>query len=226
MHIYSQYSVVDDIDYHETNLPLKYDLEKICNLKLPFSIINYENIDTQSHTNYLKPNLNYYESSNTVDLNNELTKDRKTKLNFNTEHRNYFHIKDNNISVKLFPSKTKSYFDDAKNSENIWDNKFPDTIKHLKINLKKNHLLYIPPYWFYSFFNGSSLEKENNGGLKESSLEKENNGGLKESPLEKKNNGGLKESPLENINFITYPNFIANKLIEYKSQLINIYNSY
>lgn len=94
-----------------------------------------------------------------------------TPLRFNIHYRNYYYITDDSVQVKLCPPKYTSdlhKIDDYENMEfysqidpwNVQD-KFKNTfqkIKFIEFTLQKGSILYIPPFWWFSFkFNPNSF---------------------------------------------------------------------
>lgn len=87
----------------------------------------------------------------------------KTILKYDVNYRNYLLVTDGNISIKLIPPKYTKYlyenndflnFEfnsplDVWNIQEIYKQDF-DKIKVLNINMKKNDIIFIPAYWWYT----------------------------------------------------------------------------
>lgn len=94
-----------------------------------------------------------------------------TPLQYNLSERNFFYLSQGSISVKLIAPSYRCYLDAKKDyynfkfysSYNIWNiqdeyKKDYENVKELNITLKKGDVLFIPPYWWYSFqLNKTSL---------------------------------------------------------------------
>ena len=89
--------------------------------------------------------------------------DSYTIFKYDIFFRNYFLVTEGKIIIRLTPPKNSKYLDIDKNYNtleykskmNIWNvqekykNNF-EKIKCLDIELTKDQIIYIPPYWFYS----------------------------------------------------------------------------
>ena len=86
-----------------------------------------------------------------------------TPLRYHTEYRKFLCVMSGKIRVKMTPWKSKKYlytirdFDnyEFKSPVNIWkpQRKYlheMDKIKWLEFDVQPNHVLYIPPFWWYS----------------------------------------------------------------------------
>ena len=87
-----------------------------------------------------------------------------TPMRYHTEHRNFICVKSGRIQVKMTPWKSHKYLylvSDYEHYEfrspiNVWDpqDKYKggdlDKIKFLEFDVNQGHILYIPPYWFYT----------------------------------------------------------------------------
>lgn len=86
-----------------------------------------------------------------------------TPLKYELYNRNYFFLSSGNAKILLIPPNMTKYLHIEKDYEyfefkskiNPWnvDEKFKsdfDKIKPLEVNLTKNNIIYIPPYWFFS----------------------------------------------------------------------------
>ena len=145
IHIVNYYKINNEIDYIELYEPLKTDYEKMCQNKFPFTVLfeNKEHFDEGK--NALAPPLLYKKEANKIIINEQ---NESIVFSQNSDRIVVF-IKDNNVSVKLFPPKSKEYL--AKLKTSVWDTNILDNVKHLKVGLRKNSILIIPPFWHYSF---------------------------------------------------------------------------
>jgi hypothetical protein len=88
----------------------------------------------------------------------------KTPFRYEINYRNYFLVTQGSISIKLSPPKSSKYLYPIKDYENLefrspinpWEpqNNYKadfDKIKCLEVILKPGKILFIPPYWWYSF---------------------------------------------------------------------------
>lgn len=87
-----------------------------------------------------------------------------TPLRYNINCRNYLLILNGEIRIKLTPPKSKKFLHEKIDYDNfefrslldVWNiqeeysNDF-NKIKFLEVTLKKNQIIQIPPYWWYSF---------------------------------------------------------------------------
>lgn len=193
IHVMNYYKVNNEIDYVELYEPLKTDYEKMCKNKFPFTVLFENNEHFNEGKTALAPSLLYKKDTNKIFIN-----DNNESIVFcETSERNVIFIKNNNISVKLFPPKSKEYLNKLKTS--VWNTNILDNVKHLKVDLHKNSMLVVPPFWHYSF--KINVNKEEN---KE---EKTNDSETK------------KEIILEQNFYITYPNLIGIYLEKSKSYL-------
>ena len=92
------------------------------------------------------------------------SKDMKTPLRYEINFRNYFLVTEGEIKVKLSPPKSSKYLYKITDYENM-EFRSPvnpwavqpqykavfDKIKFIETTVKKGQILYIPPYWWYSF---------------------------------------------------------------------------
>lgn len=90
--------------------------------------------------------------------------DSFTPLKYELYNRNYFYVNSGSVKLLLIPPKMNKYlyvekdyeYFEFKSNINPWniDNKYKQNyskVKPLEIILKKNNIIYIPPYWFFSF---------------------------------------------------------------------------
>lgn len=128
---------------------------------------NYEFIkETDIHkklkelTYFLKPSLNL--KTNIDILSGSINS--YTQLKYNISCRNFFYISSGKVEVKLIPPKYSNYLEELRDYEhflffsqvNIWKTqkkyfKNIQKIKQLNFIINGNNILYIPPYWWYSF---------------------------------------------------------------------------
>jgi len=80
-----------------------------------------------------------------------------TRLEYNTQYRNYFYVSNGTVTVKLTPPKNEKYLNVEKDYANQcyystvhpWNNTL-DKVKFLELTLVKGQMLFIPAYWWYS----------------------------------------------------------------------------
>ena len=197
IHVMNYYKINNEIDYVELYEPLKTDYEKMCKNKFPFTVLFENNEHFNEGKSALAPSLLYKKDTNKIFIN-----DNNESIVFcETSERNVIFIKDNNISVKLFPSKSKEYLNKLQSS--VWDTDILDNVRHLKVDLRKNSILVIPPFWHYTF----KINKEKDNEKNEKNEENEKND--KSKITEKSNNLANKEIVLEQNFYITYPNLLG-----------------
>jgi hypothetical protein len=146
IHMVNYYKINNEIDFVELYEPLKTDYEKMCKNKLPFTILFENNNHFEEGKNALAPQLLYKKENNDLLINNEQKESAVLCQNY---ERTAIFINNDNILVKLFPPKSKDYLNKLKTS--VWKANILDNIKHLKVELRKNSILIIPPFWHYSF---------------------------------------------------------------------------
>jgi mannose-6-phosphate isomerase-like protein (cupin superfamily) len=83
----------------------------------------------------------------------------KLPLQYHMNDRVFFFVTSGRISVKMTPWRSRKYIDTIKDYENYefysrmnaWDPKqIGDKIKWLNFDVNAGHVLYIPPWWWYS----------------------------------------------------------------------------
>jgi hypothetical protein len=92
------------------------------------------------------------------------SQDTKTPFCYDVSYRNYYMVTEGNVKLKLAPPKSLKYLypvNDYENFEfrarvNPWDTQPEyksdfDKVHCLELDLKKGQMVYIPPYWWYSF---------------------------------------------------------------------------
>lgn len=201
IHIVNYYKINNEIDYIELYEPLKTDYEKMCQNKFPFTVLfeNKEHFDEGK--NALAPPLLYKKEANKIIINEQ---NESIVFSQNSDRIVVF-IKDNNVSVKLFPPKSKEYL--AKLKTSVWDTNILDNVKHLKVDLRKNSILVIPPFWHYSFkITEENIAKQD----KDKDSEKQ--------PSNKIENQKTKIIIEQNC-YITYPNLLGIYLEKCKSYI-------
>jgi len=192
IHIANYYKVNNEIDYVEMYEPLKTDYEKVCETKTPFAVL-FENAQhlEEAKRDLAPPSPLLYETKK-----NNVYIDPKTNtspLYCDNAMRNIIFVRDDNIEVKMFPPKTADYLGKMTNSNaTVWDIDFAENVKHLKVELRKNSILVIPPFWHYSF-----------------RVKREKKDGEEKNQKEEKNKE-VSKIVLERCLYITYPNIIAN----------------
>lgn len=113
----------------------------------------------QSNDEFLRPNLlmNKYYDVISGSLNST------TPFRYNINCRNYFYILNGKVSLKLSPPKSSKFLHEKVDYDNfefrslldIWNvqeeylNDY-NKMKFLEVNLEKNQIIQIPPYWWYS----------------------------------------------------------------------------
>lgn len=197
IHVLNYYKINNDIDYVELYEPLKTDYEKVCKNKLPFTVL-FENKDHFIEgKNALAPPLLYKKESQKIFFN----KQNETIVFCEKTERNVIFITSNNISIKLFPPKSKDYLIKLKSS--VWNTNILDNVKHLKIDLHNNSILVIPPFWYYSFkINNDITEKKDS----------EENTDITKTPI-----AIADKMTLDRTFYTTYPNLLGLYLEKCKS---------
>ena len=160
--IYNNKKIIYKLNLEKTFKLLDNDICGCYILENNYEFIKETNIDKKIKelTHFLKPQLNIKTNIDMVSgsINSY------TQLRYNISSRNYFFISSGNVEVKLIPPKYTHYLDEFKDYENfyfsspinIWNtqNKYLKNIqkiKQLNFIIKQDKLLYIPPYWWYSF---------------------------------------------------------------------------
>ena len=171
----------------------------MCKNKFPFTVLFENSEHFNEGKTALAPPLLYKKNTNKIFIN-----DNNESIVFcETSERNVIFIKNNNISVKIFPPKSKEYLNKLKTS--VWDTNILDNVKHLKVDLRENSMLVVPPFWHYSFkINQKSTSEEN----KEENKEEKTN-----------NYDSRKDIILEQNFYITYPNLLGVCLEKCKSYI-------
>jgi len=100
----------------------------------------------------------YFMLNNRYDLLSGSNKTR-TPFRYNLYYRNFIYVLDGNVKIKLSPPNSSKYLNEINDYDNyefrtdidVWnDNEKIDKIRFLEVNLKKNQIIYIPSYWWYS----------------------------------------------------------------------------
>jgi hypothetical protein len=92
------------------------------------------------------------------------SKNTQTPLRYHTYYRQFFIVTNGRIHVKMTPWKSSKYVHPIKDYEayefkspiNVWkpQNQYlhdMDKIKFLEFDVPQGYVLYVPPYWWYSF---------------------------------------------------------------------------
>ena len=155
MEPYEKYDVVVyDSSYKKKIMPLK----KALRLKNHIGCDNHE---------FVKDTINHYPDElqpplvTTIKYDYLFGSDVSTRLQYKNYERNYFVVTGGTMKVKLSPPKQKKFLDEIKQYEsqdfyskiNPW--KEPK-VHFLDCTVSKGQMIYIPPYWWYSFH----LEKD------------------------------------------------------------------
>ena len=97
------------------------------------------------------------------------SKNSRTPLRYNLYYRNYLHVINGSVKIKLAPPNSIKYLNEVKDFDNyefrsdidVWDIENNDTlnkVKLLEVNVQKDQLIYIPSYWWYSIeYDSKSL---------------------------------------------------------------------
>ena len=79
-----------------------------------------------------------------------------TRLEYNTNYRNYFYVSNGSVTIKLTPPKNEKYLNTEKDyaKQCYYSNVHPwntnlDKVKFLELTLVKCKMLFIPAYWWY-----------------------------------------------------------------------------
>lgn len=182
IHVNNYYKTNNAIDYLELFEPSKENFEITLREKIPFSV-EFNNLKKDLIDEYLAPRFYFKKIVGIINLNSKTSENKSEKKNneksiiyesglmSETHECNFFYI-DKNYIVKLYPPNTNVNLSiDELNKR-----------EHLSIPLKKNSILVVPSYWYYSFSAASNSEDPNE------SVE------------------------LQRYSYITYPNMIANYL--------------
>ena len=182
IHVNNYYKTNNSIDYLELFEPSRENFEITLREKIPFSV-EINNFKKALIDEYLAPRFYFKKIVGIINLNSKTSENKSEKKNdeksiiyesglmSETHECNFFYI-DKNYIVKLYPPNTNVNLSiDELNKR-----------EHLSIPLKKNSILVVPSYWYYSFSAASNSEDSNE------SVE------------------------LQRYSYITYPNMIANYL--------------
>lgn len=114
----------------------------------------------EQHNEYLQPTMTTHTKYDImVGSNNAIT-----PMKYHTDYRHFVYCTKGNIKVKLTPWKSKKFLYPVHDYEgyefrskvNVWDHQpeyYDDyhKTKFLEFDLPKGTILYIPPFWWYSF---------------------------------------------------------------------------
>lgn len=166
---YKNIQILNDIhESYKLNVNYNFEKKKISLKTLRNSMINetyyscnnenfIKNINLIENTeinNYFKPHMSYGFFNDLILGNKEAC----TPLLYSLNYRNYIHVVEGELEIKLIPPKyTKLLMENADciSNVNLWNAKLLDKclidkIETISITLKKNMILYIPTYWWYS----------------------------------------------------------------------------
>lgn len=201
IHLVDYYNVNNEIDYIELYEPLKVDYEKVCQQKIPFSVLFSNTSKMTEAKAQLQPSLLYSVTKSSLRINS-LNDD----LICDSSSRNIIFVPEGtSVDVKMFPPKSKEVLD--KLTTSVWSTDFLNNIKHLKVTLNSNSALVIPTFWYYSIR------------IKERNETQENS----TDPIKEK----LKDPTsdlvmIEKHNYITYINYAATTLNETKDYILGL----
>ena len=154
-------------DYHKFNVKFNNEIKEITLKTLKTGMIN-ENYYSENN-NYLlniieilkNSELNYFlkpymlsSTHNDIILGNKTI----TELQYSLNYRNYIYVLEGEIEIKLIPPKYSKFLlenTECKSPIDLWNplsqHKYIlNDIETINITVKKNTLLYIPTYWWYS----------------------------------------------------------------------------
>jgi len=149
--MYIPYKVKDLFSVFENDKEDKYITENNEDFISETGIIKY----LKYNDLLLRP---YFMLNNSYDLLSG-SKNTRTPFRYNLYYRNFIYVLDGNVKIKLSPPNSSKYLNQINDYDNyefrtdidVWnDNEKVDKIKFLEVNLKKNQIIYIPSYWWYS----------------------------------------------------------------------------
>jgi len=149
--MYIPYKVKDLFTVFENDTEGKYITENNEDFISETGIIKY----LKYNDLLLRP---YFMLNNSYDLLSG-SKNTRTPFRYNLYYRNFIYVLDGNVKIKLSPPNSSKYLNQINDYDNyefrtdidVWDvNEKIDKIKFLEVNLKKNQIIYIPSYWWYS----------------------------------------------------------------------------
>ena len=149
--LYIPYKVKDLFSVFENDKEGKYITENNEDFISETGIIKY----LKYNDLLLRP---YFMLNNKYDLLSG-SKNTRTPFRYNLYYRNFIYVLDGNVKIKLSPPDSSKYLNQINDYDNyefrtdidVWnDNEKIDKIKFLEVNLKKNQIIYIPSYWWYS----------------------------------------------------------------------------
>ncbi len=81
-----------------------------------------------------------------------------TPMRYEINHKNYFLVTEGKVKIRFAPPNCEKYLDpiidyenlDITSQINIWNTKI-EKIKFIDIIVEKGKMVFIPPYWWYSF---------------------------------------------------------------------------
>ena len=81
-----------------------------------------------------------------------------TPMRYEINHKNYFLVTEGKIKIRFAPPNSEKYLDpiidyenlDITSQINVWNTKI-EKVKFIDIIVEKGKMIFIPPYWWYSF---------------------------------------------------------------------------
>jgi hypothetical protein len=81
-----------------------------------------------------------------------------TPMRYDINHKNYFLVTEGKIKIRFAPPNCEKYLDpiidyeklDITSQINVWNTKI-EKVKFIDIIVEKGKMIFIPPYWWYSF---------------------------------------------------------------------------
>ena len=149
--LYIPYKVKDLFSVFENDKEGKYITENNEDFISETGIIKY----LKYNDLLLRP---YFMLNNNYDLLSG-SNNTRTPFRYKLYYRNFIYVLDGNVKIKLSPPNSSKYLNQINDYDNyefrtdidVWnDNEKIDKIKFLEVNLKKNQIIYIPSYWWYS----------------------------------------------------------------------------
>tara|TARA_B100000530_G_C15918319_1_gene472181 strand:- start:343 stop:1206 length:864 start_codon:yes stop_codon:yes gene_type:complete len=149
--LYIPYKVKDLFSVFENDKDGKYITENNEDFISETGIIKY----LKYNDLLLRP---YFMLNNNYDLLSG-SNNTRTPFRYKLYYRNFIYVLDGNVKIKLSPPNSSKYLNQINDYDNyefrtdidVWnDNEKIDKIKFLEVNLKKNQIIYIPSYWWYS----------------------------------------------------------------------------
>jgi hypothetical protein len=138
--------------------------KKIMPLKKALRLKNHVGCDNHD---FIKDTINHYPDElqpplvTTIKYDYLFGSNVSTRLQYKNYERNYFIVINGNMKVKLSPPKQKKFLNEIKQyeSQDFYSKIDPwkdPKVHFLECTVSKGQMIYIPPYWWYSF----QLEKD------------------------------------------------------------------